>query len=76
MFFEKSDYIKNTSYPIMEKKSKKDYQSTKEYSKKYNKENINIQINRSLIFKLRKQIGVETVKSYIENLIKEKIDND
>jgi hypothetical protein len=60
----------------MEKKSKKDYQSTKEYSKKYNKENINIQINRSLIFKLRKQIGVETVKSYIENLIKEKIDND
>jgi hypothetical protein len=59
-----------------EKKSKKDYQSTKEYSKKYNKENINIQINRNLISKLRKQIGSETIKSYIENLIKEKIDND
>jgi hypothetical protein len=25
---------------------------------------------------LRKQIGSETIKSYIENLIKEKIDND
>ena len=60
----------------MEKKSKKDYQSTKEYSKKYNKDNINIQINRNLISKLRKQIGSETIKSYIENLIKEKIDND
>jgi hypothetical protein len=59
-----------------EKKSKKDYQSTKEYSKKYNKENINIQINRNLISKLRKRIGSETIKSYIENLIKEKIDND
>ena len=59
-----------------EKKSKKDYQSTKEYSKKYNKDNINIQINRNLISKLRKQIGSETIKSYIENLIKEKIDND
>jgi hypothetical protein len=56
-----------------EKKLKKDYQSTKDYSKKYNKENINIQLNRELILELRKNLGGETLKDYLENIIREKI---
>ena len=31
------------------RKAKKDYQSTKDYSKRYNSENINIQLNRLLL---------------------------
>lgn len=55
------------------KKSKKDYQSTKEYSKKYNKENINIQLNRDLITNLREKLENVSLKDYLENLIKEKL---
>lgn len=55
------------------KKSKKNYQSTKEYSKKYNKENINIQLNRDLITNLRRKLENVSLKDYLENLIKEKL---
>jgi hypothetical protein len=56
-----------------QKKSKKDYQSTKDYSKKYNKENINVQLNRDLILKLRQELKDETLKDYLEKLIIEKL---
>lgn len=60
----------------MEKKKKKsDYESTKVYTKNYNKEHINVQLNRELINKL-KHILVEkdiSVKSYIEDLISDSI---
>lgn len=56
-----------------QKKSKKDYQSTKDYSKKYNKENINVQLNRDLILKLRQELKDETLKDYLEKLILEKL---
>lgn len=56
-----------------QKKSKKDYQSTKDYSKKYNKENINVQLNRDLILKLRQELKDETIKDYLEKIIMEKL---
>jgi len=49
---------------------KKVYQSEKDYSKKYNKENISIQINRELVNKLKSNIGNLSLKSYIENIIR------
>ncbi len=49
---------------------KKVYQSKKDYSKKYNKENISIQINRELVNKLKSNIGNLSLKSYIENIIR------
>lgn len=54
---------------------KKIYESKKNYSKKYNKENISIQLNRSLVQKLKENIGDQSLKSYIENLIKSQIKN-
>jgi hypothetical protein len=57
------------------KKSKKDYQSTKDYSKKYNKENINIQLNRLLINDLRREFPNQSVKKIIEDLIQNYIKN-
>ena len=54
---------------------KKIYESKKTYSKKYNKENISIQLNRSLVQRLRENIGDQSIKSYIENLIKSQITN-
>lgn len=57
------------------KKSKKDYQSTKDYSKKYNKENINIQLNRLLINDLRREFPNQSVKKIIEELIHNYIKN-
>jgi hypothetical protein len=48
--------------------------SKRKYGDIYNKLNVNVQINRELILKLKKQINGEvSLKSYIENLIKEKI---
>lgn len=52
---------------------KKIYESKKNYSKKYNKENISIQLNRSLVQRLKENIGDQSLKSYIENLIKSQI---
>lgn len=52
---------------------KKKYESTKLYSDKYNKDNINVQLNRDIIKKVRDKIGDMTLKDYIEKLLKEKL---
>ncbi len=61
-------YIKNNIFPM----EKKVYESKKIYSKKYNKLNINVQLNRELIDNLRKKLENQgiSIKDYIENLIK------
>lgn len=43
------------------------------YGDKYNKENINVQLNRQLIENLKKKLNGESLKHFIENLIKENI---
>lgn len=55
------------------RKLKKDYQSTKDYSKKYNKENITVQLNRNLVLKLRESLKNESVKEFIEKIITENL---
>lgn len=57
----------------MEKKKK--YKSTKIYSEKYNKLNINVQLNRELIDKVKENLTNlnMTLKEYIEKLLKEKL---
>lgn len=54
---------------------KKSYPSKIKYGKKYNKENITIQLNRELIERLKGKIETTTVKSYIENLILSDLSN-
>ena len=60
--------IKN-NISLMEKKI---YESKKIYGKKYNKLNINVQLNRELIDSLRKRLENKgmSIKDYLENLIK------
>lgn len=55
------------------KTKKKFYQSTKDYSKKYNHENINIQLNRELISKLKQSLDGVPIKHFIEKLINDKL---
>lgn len=56
-------------------KNKKIYESVKIYSKKYNKLNINVQLNRKLIDSLKIKLNKkQSLKDYIENLIKENYD--
>ena len=52
---------------------KKIYESKQKYSKKYNKENINVQLNRELIETMKEKISGITMKDYIEKLIKESL---
>jgi len=48
--------------------------SKRNYGDKYNKENVNVQLNRDLINQLKEKLNKETsVKSFIENLIKNNI---
>jgi hypothetical protein len=48
--------------------------SKRNYGDKYNKENVNVQLNRDLINKLKDKLNKETsIKSFIENLIKNNI---
>jgi formylmethanofuran dehydrogenase subunit D len=48
--------------------------SKRKYGQMYNKLNIGIQLNRELIQNLRNKIGDEvSVKSYIEDLIKQQL---
>jgi hypothetical protein len=48
--------------------------SKRNYGDKYNKENVNVQLNRNLINKLKDKLNKETsIKSFIENLIKNNI---
>lgn len=51
---------------------KKVYESKKVYGKKYNKLNINVQLNREVIDNIRPRLESEgiSIKDYIENLIK------
>lgn len=50
---------------------KKEYKSKKEYSKKWAKSNINVSLNREIIYELKNYLnGTQTIKSYIESLIK------
>ena len=55
--------------------NKKKYESTKLYSQKYNKLNLNVQLNRKLLEDLKLfLIGKNlTMKDYIENLINKSI---
>lgn len=57
------------------KKLKKDYESTKIYSKKYNKNNINVQLDRNLIYLLKDKIRDKNIplKFFIEELIRKSI---
>lgn len=50
---------------------KSQYESTKKYTKEYNKSHINVQLNRELINLIKAKLnGMVSVKSYIEDLIK------
>lgn len=55
----------------MEKIEKKVYESKKVYGKKYNKSNINVQMDRELVSQLREKIGDVTLKSFLEEYIRE-----
>lgn len=45
--------------------------SKRNYGDKYNKNNVNVQLNRDLINQLKEKLNKEiSVKSFIENLIK------
>jgi hypothetical protein len=55
----------------MEKIEKKVYESKKIYGKKYNQSNINIQLDRELVSKLRDKIGNQSVKSFLEGYLSE-----
>jgi hypothetical protein len=58
----------------MEKIEKKTYESKKIYGKKYNESNINVQLDRELIMRLRDKIKPLTIKSYLEDFIKNNLD--
>jgi len=54
--------------PIIIKKSKRNY------GDKYNKENVNVQLNRELVEKIKLRIkNKQSIKSYIESLINENL---
>ena len=55
----------------MEKIEKKVYESKKIYGKKYNKSNINVQMDRELVSQLRERIGDTTLKNFFEEYIRE-----
>ena len=55
----------------MEKIEKKVYESKKIYGKKYNKSNINVQMDRELVSQLREKIGDTTLKNFFEEYIRE-----
>lgn len=50
---------------------KKQYKSKKEYSKKWASSNINVSLDRETVENLKNYLdGKQTIKSYIESLIK------
>jgi len=53
-------------------KPKKVYESKKIFAEKYNKQNINVLVDRSLIYLLKEKLSPNkiSIKSYIEDLIK------
>jgi hypothetical protein len=59
---------------MKERVKKSQYESTKEYTKNYNKLNINIQLDRELINILKHKLnGSVSLKYYLEELIKNNI---
>lgn len=60
---------------ISKKKKKSEYDSTKIYSNNYNKKNINIQLDRDLITKLRTKLGNKPLKNFLEDYITEYLIN-
>lgn len=59
---------------MKEKIKKSQYESTKSYNKEYNRLNINVQLNRDIINKLKSKLDESvTLKSYIEKLIVDSI---
>jgi len=59
----------------MEKTEKKVYESKKLYGKKYNRSNINVQLDRDLVSKLRNKIGEQSVKKFLEKYINDILKN-
>ncbi len=55
------------------KKKKSEYESTKIYTKEYNKKNINIQLDRDLVNNLREKISPVTLKEYLEDIIRKSL---
>ena len=55
---------------MKEKIKKSEYESTKKYTKEYNKKNINIQLDRELINKIKEKLNGSSLKSYLEKLIR------
>lgn len=47
--------------------------SKRKYGDKYNKENINVQLNRDLVNKLKLVLDGRSTKSFIEDLIKKSL---
>ena len=47
--------------------------SKRKYGDKYNKLNVNVQLNRDLINQLKDKLNNKSIKSYIEELIKNNI---
>jgi hypothetical protein len=45
-------------------------ESKRKYGKKYNKANINVQLDRELIEAVKSKLGEISLKSYIEDLIR------
>jgi hypothetical protein len=59
---------------MKEKVKKSQYESTKDYTKNYNKLNINVQLDRELINILKDKLnGSVSLKYYLEELIKNNI---
>ena len=54
----------------MEKKKKKAYESTKVYNEKYNKQNLNVSLDRELLNILKDHLDGKPMKSYLEDLIR------
>lgn len=61
---------------MMEKKKKKVYESTKVYNEKYNKQNLNVSLDRELLNRLKEHLDGKPMKSYIENLIEKSLEEE
>lgn len=57
----------------MEKNEKKIYESKSIYGKVYNKKNINIQLDRDLVGRIRDKIEDISLKDFLENMLEDYI---
>lgn len=55
----------------MEKNEKKIYESKSIYGKVYNKKNINIQLDRDLVGRIRDKIEDKSLKEFLENMLED-----